>query len=368
MNGFAAVFRKELTQMMRDRGTVFFALAVPVFELILFGVIDMNAKHIPTVVFDQSRSQESRRLIEQFGATSYLDVARYANTRDELQRDIVSGRAQVGIEIPPDYARDLAEGRSANVLVAIDGSDSSVATQALSAANGVVLQNALEKLLMKVNARELPVDAHPIMLFNPDMRSANLLIPGLIAILLTFSGTILSAFAIVKERERGTLEQLMVTPVSPLAVVLGKIIPYMGLAYVELTLVLILMRVAFRVPIYGSLVLLLALASVYLLALLSFGLLISSRANSQMEAMQQAMGIMLPSILLSGYVFPIGSLPRPLQIFAHLLPATHFIKISRAIIIRGASFTDLWPNVAALLAISAVLIAASARAFQKTVS
>jgi len=349
MNGFWPVLRKELTQMMRDRGTVFFALLIPVFELILFGVIDMNAKHIPTAVFDQSRSQESRTLITQFGSTSYLTITRYVPSREAMQREIVAGRAQVGVEIPPDYARNLALGRGANVLVVIDGSDSSVATQALAAANGVV-------------------DVHPVMLFNPDMRSANLLIPGLIAILLTFSGTILSAFAIVKERERGTLEQLMVTPVSPLAVVVGKIIPYLVLAYVELVIVLTLMRVIFRVPILGSVTLLLLLSSVYLFALLSFGLLISSRAKSQMEAMQQAMGIMLPSVLLSGYVFPIGSLPRPLQLFSQLLPATHFIRISRAIIIRGATLSEVWPSVAALLAISAVLIAASARAFQKTVS
>jgi ABC-2 type transport system permease protein len=206
------------------------------------------------------------------------------------------------------------------------------------------------------------------MMFNPDMRSANLLIPGLIAILLTFSGTILSAFAIVKERERGTLEQLMVTPVSPLAVVVGKILPYMVLAYGTLILVLLLMRFLFRVPVHGSVTLLLALSSVYLLALLSFGLLISSRAGSQMEAMQQAMGIMLPSILLSGYIFPLSSLPLPLRLLAQALPATHFIKIARGIVIRGATFADLWEPVAALLVISTVLILASARAFKKTVA
>jgi len=346
MNGFTAILRKELTQMLRDRGTVFFALLVPVFELILFGVIDMNAKHIPTTVFDQSRSQESRQLIDQLEATSFLRIVDSASSRDGMQSEIVGGHAQVGIEIPPDYARDLVAGRTAN---------------------GVLLQAAIKRI-MPADRKTLPIEAHPLMMFNPDMRSANLLIPGLIAILLTFSGTILSAFAIVKERERGTLEQLMVTPVSPLAVVLGKIIPYMGLAYIELVIVLVLMRVVFRVPIHGSLTLLMVLASIYLLALLSFGLLISSRAKTQMEAMQQAMGIMLPSILLSGYVFPTGSLPVPLQWFSRLLPATHFIRISRAIIIRGATLSDLWGEVFALLAISAVLIAASARAFQKTIS
>jgi ABC-2 type transport system permease protein len=369
MNGFTAVFRKELTQMMRDRTTVMFALAVPVFELILFGVIDMNAKNIPTIVLDQSRTQESRRLIEQFGATSYLTVADAASSRAELQQAIVAGRAQVGIEIPPDYSRDLTTGRGAHVLVLIDGSDSSVASQALSAANGVVLQESIRDLLERGNGGgRLRIEAHPVMLFNPDMRSANLLIPGLVAILLTFSGTILSAFAIVKERERGTLEQLMVTPVSPLAVVLGKILPYLGLAYGTLVVVLLLMRFLFRVPFNGSVTLLLVLSSVYLLALLSVGLLISSRAGSQMEAMQQAMGVLLPSVLLSGYIFPIASLPLPLRFVSYALPATHFIRIARGIVIRGATFADLWEPVCALLAISAVLIAASARAFKKTVT
>jgi drug efflux transport system permease protein len=367
MNGFWAVFRKELTQMMRDRTTLLFSIAIPTLELILFGVIDTNAKNIPTIVFDQSRSQESRRLQEQFTATSYLQIIADAHSRAELEHAIVAGQAQVAIEIPPDYARNLVAGRDASVMVLIDGSDSTVANQALAAANGVVLQNGILQL-METTGRKPAIDARPVMLFNPDMRSANLLIPGLIAILLTFSGTILSAFAIVKERERGTLEQLMVTPVSPLAVVLGKILPYLGVAYTTLVLVLVLMRFMFGVPINGSVVLLLILSSVYLMALLSFGLLISSRAKSQMEAMQMAMGIMLPSILLSGYIFPLASLPAPLRVFAHFLPATHFIRIARGIVIRGASFADLWQPVVSLLAISTVLIAASARAFQKTVS
>jgi ABC-2 type transport system permease protein len=367
MNGFVAVFRKELTQMMRDRATLMFSILVPVFELILFGVIDMNAKNIPTVIFDQSRSQESRKLQEQLVATSLLRIVGEAHSRAELQHAIVAGSAQVAIEIPPDYARNLAAGRQADVLVLIDGSDSSVANQALAAANGVVLQEAIRRLMEKTGLRP-SIEAHPIMMFNPDMRSANLLIPGLIAILLTFSGTILSAFAIVKERERGTLEQLMVTPVSPLAVVLGKILPYLGVAYTTLIIVLILMNVLFQVPVHGNLLLLLALSSVYLLALLSFGLLISSRAKSQMEAMQMAMGIMLPSVLLSGYILPLSSLPAPLRVISSILPATHFIKIARGIVIRGASFGDLWQPVISLLAISAVLIAASARAFNKTIS
>jgi ABC-2 type transport system permease protein len=367
MHGFSAVFRKELTQMMRDRGTLFFALLIPVLELILFGVIDMNAKHIPTVVFDQSRTQESRQLIQQFENTSYLQVTGEVGSRAALQQAIVAGHAQVAVEIPPDYARNLAARKQADVLVLIDGSDSSVASQALSAANGVILQHDLAQLLAR-SGMELAVEPHPIMMFNPDMRSANLLIPGLIAILLTFSATILSAFAIVKERERGTLEQLMVTPVSPLAVIFGKLLPYLGLAYVQLVIIIILMNVLFRVPIHGSVPLLLGLSPIYVLALLSVGLIVSSRAKTQMEAMQRAMAVMLPSVLLSGYLIPLSSMPMPLRVISHVLPATYFIRIARGIVIRGAGFWDLWDSVAALLAISAVLILLSARAFKKTVS
>ena len=367
MNGFFAILRKEIVQMLRDRGTLQFALAVPVFQLVLFGVIDMNAKHIPTAVFDQSRTQESRQLIDQFEATSYMRVVRMVNSRKDLEHAIVAGTAQIAIEIPPDYARDLASNRDASVLLLIDGSDSTVSTQALAAANGVVLQRTLNDLMAQ-RERQPVVEAHPVMMFNPDSRSANLLIPGLVAVLLTFSGTILSAFAIVKERERGTLEQLMVTPVSPLAVVLGKLLPYLGLAYIQLVIVLILMVELFKVPIHGSTTLLLGLSSVYLLALLSLGLLISSRAKSQMEAIQLAQGFLLPSIMLSGYIFPLSSLPGPLRVVAQFLPATHFIAISRGIIIRGASFGDLWHSVAALLAIASVLLAGSTRAFHKTIS
>jgi ABC-2 type transport system permease protein len=367
MHGFTAVFRKELTQMIRDRGTLFFALVIPVFELILFGVIDMNAKDIPTVVFDQSRTQESRLLIHQFTNTALLKLIGEVGSRRELQQAIVAGRAQVAIEIPPDYARNLAAQRTANVLVLVDGSDSSIANQAVAATNGVVLSQGIQDLIASTGKRPL-IDARPVMLFNPDMRSANLLIPGLLAILLTFSGTILSAFAIVRERERGTLEQLMVTPVSPLAVVIGKLLPYLALAYIQLVLITLLMRFLFQVPIHGSVVLLMGLAPIYILALLSVGLIASARAKSQMEAMQRAMAVMLPSVLLSGYVFPLYSLPPPLKVIAYILPATYFIKICRAIVIRGAGFFDIWQSVAALVTISIVLITLSATAFRKTVS
>ena len=194
------------------------------------------------------------------------------------------------------------------------------------------------------------------------------MIPGLVAILLTFSGTLLAAYAIVRERERGTLEQLMVTPVSPVSVVLGKLLPYLALGFLQLLMILALMTGVFRVPIHGSLLLLLGLSLVYLFALLSLGLLVSSWSRTQMEATQIAQMFLLPSIMLSGYIFPQSSLPGPLRMLSQILPATHFIAISRGIIIRGAPFADLWPDVAALLAIALVIVSGSTRAFRKTIS
>ncbi|HLN80276.1 MAG TPA: ABC transporter permease [Thermoanaerobaculia bacterium] len=366
--GFRAVLRKEAKQMLRDRGTLQFALMVPAMQLVLFGLIDTNVRHVPTAVFDQSRTEESRQVVTDLVNTGLFDVLEYVPSRDDLRERIVSGRASVGVEIPPDYARRRLAGRPADVLVLIDGSDSSISSQALAAANGVALAHSLQELGAGAGFESLSIRVHPLLLFNPDSRSANLLIPGLVGILLTFSGTLLAAFAIVREKERGTLEQLMVTPASPVAVVLGKLIPYLVLAFLQLLLVLVLMTTVFRVPIHGSVPLLLLLSIVYLFALLALGLLVSSWSATQMEAIQRTQMFLLPSIMLSGYIFPLSSLPVPLRVVAQLLPATHFIKISRGIIIRGAEFFDLWPSVVALIALALVLVAGSTRAFRKTIS
>ncbi|HEY8152115.1 MAG TPA: ABC transporter permease, partial [Vicinamibacteria bacterium] len=269
MRGFTAVLRKEALQMRRDKGTLRFALAVPVFQLVLFGLIDTNVSHVPTAVLDQSRTAESRALIRDFENTSYFDVKRFVGSREGLRAEIVAGRASVGIEVPPDFARKRLDQRPADFLVLIDGSDSTVSSQTLAAANGVALFKSLDEMRRRTGGTDMPLQVFPLLLFNPDSRTANLLIPGLVAILLTFSGTLLATFSIVREKERGTLEQLMVTPVSPVAVVLGKLLPYLALGFVQLLMILALMTTVFRVPIHGSVPLLLALSIVYLFALLS---------------------------------------------------------------------------------------------------
>lgn len=368
MTSFLSVLRKEALQMLRDRATLAFALAVPIFQLILFGTIDTNVEHVPTAVLDLSHTEESRALVRDFVSTSTFDVVKTVGSREALRQEIVSGRASVGIEIPPDWARRRLAKQPADFLVLIDGSDSNVSSQTLGAANGLALSRSLDEMRKDAGRPDVPIRPFPQILFNPDSRSANLLLPGLVAILLMFSGTMLTSFSIVRERERGTLEQLMVTPASPIAVVLGKLLPYLALGLVLLTAILTLMTTVFRVPINGSLPLLVVFSSVYLFALLALGLLVSAKAKTQMEAMQRTQGFLLPSVFLSGYVFPIASLPEPLKLVSKIIPATHYIAISRGIVIRGAGFADLWPNVAALVLISALLVAGSLRAFRKTMA
>jgi ABC-2 type transport system permease protein len=366
VKGFLAVLRKEAIHMRRDGGTLRIALMIPVFQLILFGSIDTNVKNIPTAIVDECNCPESRQLVDELVATHTFRVVEYAASEDAMRESIVAGDVQVGIAIPPDYARHRLEGTEANFLVLIDGSDNTVASQGLAAINGLALTRSLQELQARVGDASLPIAPRPRILFNPDTRSANLLIPGLIAILLTFSGTLLTAYAIVRERERGTLEQLMVTPVSAVQMILGKLMPYLALAFVQLVLVLAFMNTLFRVPIHGSVLLLAGLSLIYLISLLSLGLMISARAHTQIEATQAAQMILLPSIMLSGYIFPLSSLPVPLRLLSHILPATHFVAISRGIIIRGATFGDLVGEVVSLCAISLVLLTASVLLFRRS--
>lgn len=366
MKGFLAVLRKEAIHMRRDKGTLRLALGIPLFQLVLFGSIDTNIKHVPTAVLDQCRCPESRALLDELVATRTFEIKRVVNTHDELRAAIVAGDAKVGLEIPPDYGRHRLQGTEATFLALIDGSDNTVASQSLGAIEGLALTQSLLELQRRQNVKTLPLVPRPQILFNPDTRSANLLIPGLVAILLTFSGTMLTAYAIVRERERGTLEQLMVTPVSAVGLIMGKLVPYLILGFCQLVLVLFLMTTLFRVPIHGNVLLLAALSLIYLTSLLALGLMISARSSTQIEATQAAQAILLPSIMLSGYIFPLSSLPVPLRVISHALPATHFIAISRGIIIRGAGFRDLVGEVVALAVISTVLLTASVILFRRS--
>jgi ABC-2 type transport system permease protein len=366
---FVAIFTKELVHIRRDRATLVAALMIPLFQLILFGFIDQTVSNLPTAVVDQDGTHYARELIDKLRATHTFQIARVTPDPRAARDDITAGRARVGVVIPPDYHDKRTRGEGAKILVFIDGSDSNVAAQALASVNGVASDESMrattEKLQIGVTPPEQALGVQPIILFNPDGRTANFIIPGLIAILLQIVAIVLTAISIVREREKGTLEQLLVTPVDPLGLMLGKLAPYLFVGLAEMAMILFAMRFGFGVPVRGSLVFLFVMAIVYLFALLSIGLAISTRAQTQAQAQQMAQMFLLPSIFLSGYIFPAAGLPFVLRWIGRLMPATHMIEIMRGVVLRGAGPAQLWPNVAALVAISVAMVAFSVRSFKK---
>src|ERR1700761_7561220 len=243
---FRAIFEKEFVHLRRDRGTFILAFTIPLFQLILFGFIDQTVHNVPTVVVDQDRSTDSRELIDRLRATSTFRITRVTENPHDARNEITAGRVRVGVVIPPDYHNKRTRGTDAKVLVLIDGSDSTVSAQTLASVNGLVASMNLEDIKKGARAAD-PLGAQPIILFNPDGRTANYIIPGLAAILLQIVAMMLAAVAIVREREKGTLEQLLVTPVDPLGLMLGKLAPYLVVGIMEMALVLFLMRFAFGV-------------------------------------------------------------------------------------------------------------------------
>jgi len=366
---FVAIFRKEFLHITRDRSTMVIALTIPIFQMVLFGFIDQTVNDLPTVVVDQDNSSQSRELMDQLRATGTFAIRRITESPRQAREEIAAGRARVGVIIPPDYHDKRARGTGAKVLVLIDGSDSTVSAQALAAVTGIAANVSLEEVSERVRGSgtspEPPLSTQPVILFNPDGRTANYIIPGLVAIMLQIVAIVLTAIAIVRERERGTLEQLLVTPIDPLGLMLGKLAPYLVIGIMETGIILAVMRFGFSVPIQGNLVFLFAMALVYLFALLALGLFISTRAQTQAQAQQMSQFFFLPSVFLSGYIFPTAGLPFVLYAIGRVLPATHMIEIMRGIVLRNAGPMELLPNVASLVVISVVLVWASVRRFRK---
>jgi ABC-type multidrug transport system permease subunit len=370
--GFGSIFYKEIIQISRDPLTLGLMLLMPMIQLLIFGyAVNTSVRNIKTAVYNLDNRRESRELLDAFENTDYFRIVEFVDTDAELNTAIVSGRVKVGIKIPSDYSDNLFADRQATVLVLIDGSDSSIATQSITVSTSIGLRQSLARMTDTVNNQglpQLPIEVRPKMLFNPDSRSANFMVPGLIAVILQMITTLLTAFSIVRERERGTLEQLLVTPVRPLGLMLGKLVPYGLVGFVEVCTVLAVMRLVFDVPIKGSLTLLLALSLLFLFTALAIGLLISAKAQNQMQALQLAWMIMLPSVLLSGFMFPRDSMPVAMQAIGYLMPVTHFMEIIRGIVLRGATLMDLLPEVVTLAVMGLLLLVLSVVRFHKKIA
>ena len=365
--GFSAIFYKETLHVRRDFATLFFSLIIPILQMFLLGYgIDTNIRQINTVVYNADGRQESRELLDRLKNSDTFRIYRFVNNDRDLNDAIISGKCRVGIKIPVDYSDKLLHQMSAQVLVLIDGSDSSVAGQAINVTTAIGLDESLRRVLGNTD-QAFAVDMRPKVLFNPDSRSPNFLLPGLTAVLLLNVTTFLTAFSIVREKERGTLEQLFVTPVRPMGLLLGKLLPYLGIGFFELVLIVSAMRFLFLVPIHGNVVLLAFLSLPYIFVSLSLGILISSKATSQAHAMQLAFLTILPTIFFSGYIFPRETMPKFFYVMSYFVPATYFINITRGIILRGAGWSHLWIDALALFAMGTLLLVVAARRFHDKV-
>ncbi|HXP23124.1 MAG TPA: ABC transporter permease [Candidatus Sulfotelmatobacter sp.] len=365
--GFGAVFYKETLHVRRDFATLFFSLIIPILQMFLLGYgIDTNIRQINTVVYNADGRQESRELLDRLRNSDTFRIYRYVSNDRDLNDAIISGKCRVGIKIPVDYSDKLMHQMSAQVLVLIDGSDSSVAGQAINVTTAIGLDESLRRVLANTDAA-FAVDMRPKVLFNPDSRSPNFLLPGLTAVLLLNVTTFLTAFSIVREKERGTLEQLFVTPVRPMGLLLGKLLPYLVIGFFELVMIVTAMRFLFEVPIHGNVLLLAFLSLPYIFVSLSLGILISSKATTQAHAMQLAFLTILPSIFFSGYIFPRETMPKFFYILSYFVPASYFINITRGIILRGAGWSHLWIDALALFGMGTLLLVIAARRFHDKV-
>ena len=369
-----ALLVKEFIQMRRDRLTLGMMIGLQIIQLILFGfAINTEVKHLPTIVFDQSISQDSRDLLISLEGSQYFNIDYVAKNFDEVNNAVDAGKVKVGVIIPPDFSDSLKHGCTASVQIIVDASDSMAASSAIGAAQLVGQTKSQQILLQQLRGysgheMELPYDIRIRPWYNQDFVSAFYMVPGIMGTVLTMTLVMFTSMAIVRERERGTLEQLIVTPMKTWELLIGKIIPYIFVGYVQATVALLVGIFVFDLPVRGSLALLYSLTSLFIVASLAMGVLISVLAKTQMQAMQMSFFIILPSILISGFMFPREAMPAFFSALGYLLPLTFYLQIMRGIILKGIGISMLWGQVFALTAFIAIVLTISIKKFNKKIA
>ena len=364
-----SIVRKEVLHIVRDPRTLAVMFLIPIVQLVLMGyAASSDVKHLATAVWDQDRSKSSRELVDAYQASGYFEIVQHVDNTDAMAQSMNRGDVRAGLIIPAEYEQDLLRGRKAEVGFVIDGSDPGVAKTALSAAQGVGQAHSAEVVSRSMGGRltSVPgIEVETRVWYNPSMDNANFMVPGLIGVILTLLTMLLTAMAIVREREQGTLEQLIVTPIRPLELMIGKVMPYVAIAFLDLLEILFVGVWWFGVPINGSLQLLLALSGVFLATSLGLGILISTVSKTQQEAMLLTFFILLPSIFLSGYFYPVDAMPLALQQVSKIIPLTHVLVIVRSIVLKGVGFEALTGQVAALTGFGLLVVLLSAARFRK---
>ncbi|MGD2178354.1 MAG: ABC transporter permease [Anaerolineae bacterium] len=364
-----SLIRKEFLHIVRDRRALFVMFAMPIIQLVLLGyAATTDVQHLRTAVVDCDKSSASRALIEAYRASNYFDIVRRVESEEQLQHLVDSGQVRAGIIVPAGFGACVAEGGRAEVGFVIDGSDPSVASTVFSASQSVGQAHSRQIVMQTIHLDpgDLPgVNVRPRVWYNPEMRSANFMIPGIIGIILYFLTALFTSMSIVREREQGTIEQLIVTPVKPLELVIGKVVPYIFIAFFDVLEVLAIGVFWFGVPIRGSLGLLLGLAALFLLTSLGMGIFISSAAHTQQEAMLLTFLTLFPSIFLGGFFFPIEAMPGWLQAITYVIPLRYMLSVIRGIILKGVGLEILHRQVIALGLFGAGIMLLAASRFQK---
>ncbi len=367
-----AIIRKEFIQITRDRRTLIFTLLMPLVQMVLLGyAANSDVKNVPLAVLDQSRSAQSRALLDAFRTTGYFVISYEVTSESALERLIGEGAAKTGLIIPPDYGQKVSRGQSVSVAFIIDGSDSSISAGSLAAAQLIGQTQSAQLQVQRLSRQAVSLSAAPgievrtRVWYNPDMVTTFIMIPAMVGLILQSITSTLSASAIVRERENGTIEQLIVTPVRSWELIVGKLFPYTFIAFFDVLEILVLGTLWFHVPIRGSIGLLLALAALFLITSLSMGLLISTAARTQREAQTLGMIIQLPSMFLSGFFFPIAAMPPVLQWISVLIPLKYFMIIIKAIVLKGAGLQLLTSEVWALVIFAVVMVVLAVSRFRK---
>ena len=366
------IIRKEFLQLRRDPRLLRVVIVAPVLQLLIFGyAATTDVHHISTAVYDEDRSQASRALVQQFTESGYFDYDYSISSPKEMDALLDAGQAQMALHIPPRFSEDLAHNHLARVQLVLDGSDSMTAGIISGYASGAIARYSQQLAVTRLERlrRTLPqvpgIDARLRVWYNPELKSVNFMVPGVLCTLLLVVTMILTSLAIVKEREIGTLEQLIVTPITPGELMLGKTLPFVLLGFVDLALVTAVAVRWFHVPLNGSLALLFALTAIFLLASLGGGLFISTVSRTQQQAMVTGFFFMMPSVILSGFMFPIQNMPRVIQYLTYAIPLRYYLVIIRGIFLKGNGIDVLWPQALALVGLGLGILALSAARFTK---
>jgi ABC-2 type transport system permease protein len=362
------VIKKEFIQIGRDRRLLPLLIIMPLIQLILFGyVFSTDVKNISTAVVDRSLTVESRTLVSSIRSAGYFTITGRPEGRAALADMMENGEIRVGIIIPEDYARNIARGETASVEAVIDGSDPNTGGTAVSYLSRVIAAQGAKLTTQALGGRAptSPLDTRIRVLYNPDLKSVNYMIPGLVGMLLMLITTLLAAAAIVREREKGTMEHLIVMPVRRWELILGKLLPFVVFGFFDVILVSIVGTLWFKVPFRGDVVLLMVVSLIFIATSLGVGLFVSTTARTQQQAMMTAYFVALPTMILSGLMFPIESMPKVVQLLTYLVPLRYFLIIVRSIFLKGSGFFDLWQNILLLSAYGAIVFALSVWRFQK---